>query len=243
MYVWKCWRDSRSRFIFSLIAFPVLCVLFTFIAVRLGWGGAPPTVIQSWSETTEIVLGGWAAFFSLLWGLVVGSSGLGEEFKDKTLDFLLVRPRPRRYWVWMGWWEGVWELSLMILLTVGATFGTLVYLTGQVQTWWPLAAVLPLALGGAVTHGLTYFMTLLARSGRQGLSYGFGILFIDLLLPVALAYYWKINFPSVWGFIMAACKWFTSASGTFPAGSLLLWAVIALAFPFAAQLVLQRAEV
>jgi ABC-type transport system involved in multi-copper enzyme maturation permease subunit len=248
MYLWKCWRDSRSHFIASLIALPALCVLFTYMAFRLGdpdamRKGTTPSVIRAWSTTTEIVLGGWASVFTLMWGLILGAAGLGEEFKERSADFLLVRPRRRSYWVWTGWSVGVSELIVMAFLTVVATFGTLTYLTGHVQSWWPLTTTLPLAVGGAVAYGLTYFTTLVVRSGRQGLSYGVGILFIDMLLPAAMSYYWNVNFPSVLGFMMAACKWLTDASGAFPAGSLVLWTAIALAFPFAAQLLLERAEV
>ena len=131
----------------------------------------------------------------------------------------------------------------MALLTVAATFGTLTYLTGHVQTWWPLATAVPLALGGAVTYGLSYLMTLVARNGREGLSYGFGILFVSLLLPVAASFYWNVNLPSVLMFMVGACKWAAGAPRAFPSGSLVLWTVIALALPFAAQLLLKRAEV
>jgi hypothetical protein len=58
-----------------------------------------------------------------------------------------------------------------------------------------------------------------------------------------MSYYWNVNFPSVLGFMMAACKWATNASEAFPASALVLWAAIAMAFPFAAQLLLERAEV
>jgi len=247
MYFWKCWRCTRTHFIGSLIALPALCVLFTSIFVRFGdpdamRKAASPSVIRAWSATTEIILGGWASFFTLMWGLILGASSLGEEFKERTADFLLVRPRHRRYWVWTGWSVGVSELTVMVFLAVGATFGTLLYLTGHVQSWWPLAMTLPLAVGGAVAYGLTYFTTLVVRSGRQGLSYGVGILFINILLPPATSYYWNVNFPSVLGFMMATCKGATSASEAFPAGSLVLWTAIALAFPFAAQLLLERAE-
>jgi hypothetical protein len=131
----------------------------------------------------------------------------------------------------------------MAFLAVAATFGTLTFLTGHVQTWWPLATAVPLALGGVVAYGLTYFMTIVARDGRLGLSYGFGILFIDLLLPVAASYYRNVNLPSVLGFMFGACKWVAGDSMAFPSGSLVLWTAIALALPFAAQLLLERAEV
>jgi len=206
-------------------------------------GGPPQAVTHAWSSVTRFVLGGVASLFTLFLGLLMGVSGPGEEFKERTADFLLVRPRPRSYWVWTGWSVGVLELSVMAVVTVGTTFGTLIYLTGHVQTWWPLATAVPLALGGAVAYGLTYLMTLVARNGRQGLSYGFGILFIDVLLPAAAAYYRNVNLPSVLEFMLGACKWVAGASRAFPTGSLVLWTAIALALPFAAQLLLERAEV
>jgi ABC-type transport system involved in multi-copper enzyme maturation permease subunit len=173
----------------------------------------------------------------------MGASGPGEEFKERTADFLLVRPRRRSYWVWTWWSVGVLELSAMALLTAVTTFGTLIYLTGHVQTWRLLATAVPLALGGVVAYGLTYFMTVVARNGREGLSYGFGILFINLLLPAAAIYYPNLHLPSVLEFMHGACKWIAGASRAFPSGSLLLWTAIALALPFAAQLLLERAEV
>jgi ABC-type transport system involved in multi-copper enzyme maturation permease subunit len=206
-------------------------------------GGPMPSVSQTWSHTISLVLGGWASLLILVWGLVMGASGPGEEFKERTADFLLVRPRRRRYWVWTGWSVAVLELSAMAFLAAATTFGTLACLTGHVQTWRPLATAVPLALGGAVAYGLTYFMTLVARSGQQGLSYGLGILFIDLLLPVAASFYRSVNLPSVLEFMHGACKWIAGMTGAFPAGSLVLWTAIALAFPFAAQLLLGRAEV
>ena len=36
MYVWKCWRDSRARFIFFLIVILAVCVPFTIYAGRPG---------------------------------------------------------------------------------------------------------------------------------------------------------------------------------------------------------------
>ena len=38
MYVWKCWRDSRSRFIASAITLVALCVFFTYMEAKLGFG-------------------------------------------------------------------------------------------------------------------------------------------------------------------------------------------------------------
>lgn len=248
MYFWKCWRDRRTDFIFFLIVVCAICLLLTFMIARIegltGVGkGTPVIVLRVWGLATEAVLGVCASLFIFFTALTLGASGVGEEFKERTADFLLARPRRRRYWVWMGWCAGVCELLVMVFLAVVATFGTLTYLTGYVYTWRLLATTLPLIVGGAVVYGLAYLMTVVARSGRQGLSYGIGILFVDLLLPIAVYQYWKVDFPSVLSLMLVGCKWVTSPTAVFPAGGLVLWTLIALAFPVAAQLVLERAEV
>ena len=248
MYAWKCWRDARARVIGYVIALPVLCVFLTHIHVRFvtGEGSARafrPDVAQAWSTTNAFVLGDCASVFTLICALFLGASSLGEEFKEKTAEFLLVRPRQRRYWVWAGWLVGIVELSVIAFAAVAATFAALAYRTGHVPSWRPLAIALPLVLGGAVIYGLTCFLTLVARSGREGLSYGLGILVIHLILPIAVSYYWKVDVPSVLDFMIDTSKWIAGIARTFPFGSLVLWTAIALALPFAAQLLLERAEV
>jgi len=247
MYAWKCWRDNRARVIGYVIGISVLCVFVTYVNLRLQ-GEAfrrtfVPDVAHAWSNTSAFVLGACASLLILIWALFLGASSLGEEFKEKTAEFLLVRPRRRRYWVWVGWLVGIVELSVIAFAAVVATFAALAYLTGHVPSWRPLAIALPLALGGAVVYGLTCFLTIVARSGQQGLSYALGILFIHLILPVAVSYYWKVDVPSVLGFMVGASKWIVGIARTFPSGSLVLWSAIALAFPFASQLLLERAEV
>ena len=248
MYFWKCWRDSKTHFILRLIAVFAVCLLVTIIIAKVeGLTGAKKgsagLVLRTWSVASEGVLGICTSLFTLFTALTSGASGVGEEFKERTADFLLTQPRRRCYWIWTGWSVGVSELAVMVLLAVGATFGTLTYLTGYVYTWRLLAATLPLIVGGAAVYGLTYLMTVVARNGRQGFSYGIGILFISLLLPLAVYYYSKVNFPSVLDFMIAGCKWVTNPTTVFPVGGLVLWTVIALVFPVAAQLVLERAEV
>jgi ABC-type transport system involved in multi-copper enzyme maturation permease subunit len=248
MYFWKCWRDSQTHFILRLIAVFAVCLVVTIIIAKaegligVQKGTAGP-VSGTWSAATIGFLGFCASLFILFTALTLGASGVGEEFKERTADFLLTQPRRRRYWIWAGWSVGVSELAVMAFLAVGTTFGTLTYLTGYVHTWRVLAATLPLIVGGVAVYGLAYLMTVVARDGRQGLSYAIGILFISLLLPYAVYYYWKVNFPSLLGFMIAGCKWVMSTTQAFPLGGLVLWTVIALVFPVAAQLVLERAEV
>jgi ABC-type transport system involved in multi-copper enzyme maturation permease subunit len=247
MYFWKCWRDSRTRFIVAVIVIVAVCGLFTVPAARLGTPGlmeahVHPSIAQSWSAATWMVLGLWGTLMVLIWGLVLGSKGLGKEFDEGTAYFLFTRPCGRRYWVWAGWPVGVLELTLIVLAAVGATCGVLVYSTGHFYSWRPLATIPGLAVGGAVAYSLTYFMTVVTRSGRQGLSYAIGILVIAILLPGLTGPYSKIHMPSLWDFMTATCSWSAGVAHSYPFWGLMGWAAIALAFPLAAQAFVVRAE-
>lgn len=248
MYLWKCWRESRMQFIVGVVALAALCSFFTVVAVRFGRPGAtgteaPLSVARAWSSAAVVVLGGWASFLIIVWGLILGSMGLGVEFERLTADFLFTRPRRRKYWVWVGWPAGMLELSTIVFSAVAATFTTLAFLTGHVYTWRLLAAVPALVIGGAVVYGLTYFLTVVARSGRQGLNYAIGILLVTLLVSYAAGYYWEVHVPSVWGFTIASCNWAVGITETFPFDGVFLWVAVALAFPLAAQVLVERTEI
>jgi ABC-type transport system involved in multi-copper enzyme maturation permease subunit len=190
----------------------------------------------------HVVLGEFASLMALFAALVLGSSSIGGEFREPTLGFLLTRPRPRRYWVWTCWSVGAGELLGVVFLAVVGTFGALTYLSGHVYSWRLLAATVPLFVGAVAVYSMTYFLTVLARSGEQGISYGMGILLIDLFLPMAAAY-WHVHLSSVMSFVMAGCLWATIAEKALPMGQLFLYATLALVFPLAGQMVLERRDV
>jgi hypothetical protein len=119
MYFWKCWRDNRFRFIGCLITFAAIGILCTLLVFKMGsnpelaknpmmWKGIP----ELWSRATQFVLGGYGSLITVIWALALGSASLGEEFQKGTAEFLLSRPRRRRYWVWVGWSAGVCEMAV-----------------------------------------------------------------------------------------------------------------------------------
>jgi ABC-type transport system involved in multi-copper enzyme maturation permease subunit len=239
MYLLKCWRDTRSRFIFFLIVIAAVGVFSTIID--------GPTDVQTrgvvhlWSDVAD-VLGVYCSILALLAALSLAAPSIGQEFKEQTLGFLLTRPRRRRYWIWTCWVVGACELGLVIFIAVVATFGTVSFVSGRVYTWRLLVATLPIFIGTVAVYSLTYLLTVLTRSSEQGINYGMGILVADLVLPI-VGRYWHIHLSSVGSFILAGCEWTTSHNLAFPFGKLIIYAVVALAFPLAAQLVLERAEV
>jgi ABC-type transport system involved in multi-copper enzyme maturation permease subunit len=248
MYIWKCWRNTRSRFILNLILVSVVCALVVVSIAKLGGaaffqrGGPGSGVPNMWTGVGKSDLGGLISLVILFGALSLGVTGMGEEFKEQTLGFLFTRPRRRSFWVRTCWLVGVSELGVVVSLAVVGIFGGLTYVTGYVYTWRLLAALVPLWVGAIVVYSLTYFLTAVARSSEKGISYSLGILMVDLLLPVA-AYYWHFRFASILDFTEAGCAWTTGSAPAFPGGQFIIYAALAFAFLLGTQLVLERAEV
>jgi ABC-type transport system involved in multi-copper enzyme maturation permease subunit len=268
MYFWKCWRESRGTFIVGVVVTVVLCGLSTIYAAKIGVpaldhaGAHPtnPTAAQVWVYVVMGNLGAFGGLMALLWGLVLGSKGLGKEFEDKTADFLFTRPRRRRYWVWAGWPAGVLQLAIIVFAAGAVTCGMLVLVTGQFYTWRLMATLPCLVVASVAAYGFTYLLTIVTRSGRQALSYGIFVLIIAIAIPAVAGHYWHIHMPHPMGFMGGAAEW---AAGPlhlvpfeggvrwtdvgplhpFPFEAAVLWTVVALVFPLVSQLVVEKAQV
>lgn len=283
MYAWKCWRDTRVRFFVYLIFAVLIAVSSAVIAsMRYEWpGGRPqpgsrlryvrPTlkfrrggdqghIVDVWSNTANVGLGGSCALLIALAGFGIGASGAGEDFEQHTLDFLLTRPRRRRYFVWAGWAAGILDLLLIVALSVLAAFLTLIYATKTLLAWKFWAIVLPLFILAAATHSLTYFLSVLTRSTRTGLSLAVGIVLADTLVPPFLRLFWTAHLPWVlWWQLLIRSPWTThlpslvdlfsggnwtlDPTAHFPFVAAVGWSLFAVALVFATELIFERAEV
>jgi hypothetical protein len=143
-------------------------------------------------------------------------------------------------------------LGLVVAAVLG-TFGALICVSRHVYAWRLLGAILPLFVGALAVYSMTYFLTILARSGEKGLSYGLGILVVSLFLPLVelqlnpwlwhLSHGHALHLSSVLSLMWRGCGWVIALEGGFPTGALVFYGLLTLAFPFAAQLFLERAEV
>jgi ABC-type transport system involved in multi-copper enzyme maturation permease subunit len=242
MYAWKWWRENRSRVIVYLI---LLVIITAFLPWASCWaylqgssGAREAAALDVW-RICLVSLGSFAMAFA---GLGLGASGVGEEFAQGTVEFLLTRPRRRRYFVWAGWATGAATLFIMVTLAVLGSFATFVYVTKSVHHWKFLTMAVPLFVLGAVVYSLTYFMTALMKSGRTGLSLSLGLFVIALFLPVAVNLLWRIDLPTPLD-VLAASKWATLPGAHFPVAATIGWSLVALALPLAAQFLFERAEV
>lgn len=249
MYAWKCWRESRKRFCLLLI----LSFLLAFVSVipaavrrwdsewRLERGGSEQRIAQVWRLATSVSLVGWGTVFAVLAALGLGTFCVGEEYKQGTLTYLLTKPRPRSYFLWVGWLVGALELMAILLAVVLGAFLSLLYLTGVVFSWRFFAMVFVLLAGALVLFGQTYFFTVLRRSARDGLTYSLGTFFILLAAPRASKELLDISLPSLLDFMRDA-SWVIATWHNFPVRSFIGWMALALAFPYAADRIFRRME-
>jgi len=242
MYAWKWWRESRGRIITYLILLVSTAVLFAWTAATLPFrsgNGAPKVAEAEVWRATLMSLGSIIVAFA---GLGLGASGIGGEFEQGTVEFLLTRPRRRRYFVWAGWVTGAAALFITVALAVLCSFATLVYVMKSPSNWRMPVMIVPLFVFGAVVYSLTYFMTALVKNGRAGLTLSLGIIVLDLLLPVVVHLGWRIDLPSPLD-VLVGSRWATVRGAHFPVAATLGWCLVALAFPLATQFLFERAEV
>jgi ABC-type Na+ efflux pump permease subunit len=162
----------------------------------------------------------------------MGGSGVGEEFRLRTLEFLLTRPRRRRSFVWVGWSVGLGLLLVMITSTVLLTFGLLATLTRQIHSWRIFLLVPGLFVGCAVLWTLAYFLTLVLRNGQNGTNWAIFLFLVYFGVSVYLFTEFRVELPSLFaivGFVVTGKGafllnwggWLTFAAALTPVGQFL----------------------
>jgi hypothetical protein len=248
MYGWKVWRDTRARFLLLLALLTLVAavsVLQTFMLekkTRAAFHGVeiPGRVGELWAATGRVFQLGWGTLL-LVASLALGTFGVGEERKQGTLDFLLTRPRSPAYFVWVGWGVGVLEVLAMVCAGTLASFLTLCFLTQNLFSWRFLTSALILWTAGIVVFGLTYFLTIVLESPRDGLSLSLLLLFGHVLVTVVTEQMFGFRSPSLLDFL-GKTDWIIGEAAVFPAGSLAGWLAVGLFWPAFAVYVFQRRE-
>src|SRR5712671_4423379 len=251
MYAWKCWRESRARFIFLLIMFTVTALLFTLqpgLEVQKGWWHFDRSeYIRNPWQTTQVV---FSMILGVLWcsgflsAVFLGATASGSEIEPGTIEYLWTRPRTRTSMTWTHW--GVCLMEILIVAIVPAYLAAA--LLGTLTRNWnvPLLLVAPwmMVIVGLPMLGLTTLMTALRRSASGGLLYTAGVVSVYVIVrqiaigPLHLQLPTLFAGPVVW--LMNNHQPYAVA---FPWGSFWRAVFLAAAFPLAAQYLLKRAEV
>lgn len=258
MYAWKCWRESRARFIFLLIMFTVVALLFTLMQgfeVRNGWWHFDRSeYLRNPWQTQEVV---FSMMLSVLWcsgflsAVFLGATASGSEIEPGTIEYLWTRPRTRASVTWTHW--GVCAAEMVIVAVVpiylaAALLGTLTRAWTMPSQSFLRLLIAPwlMVIVGLPVLGLTTLMTALRRSASGGLIYTSAVVIVYAILRQIVIVPLHLNPPTlfagplVW---LVNNNQFGAPPIAFPWGSLWRAVVLAAAFPLAAQYLLKRAEV
>jgi ABC-type transport system involved in multi-copper enzyme maturation permease subunit len=240
MYAWKCWRETRVNFyVFLFMAVTSAALLWKFV------DASELPAKQLFPLAWVMVLVASRALLPLA-GISFGSTGISEEFAHKTAGFLLTKPRSIRYFVWTAWATNAVQF---LALTVSMLFAGAVVLSWRYHaqlTGRLLLAFLPGLIMTFVMFGMTYLLGVLHKNGRNGFLSSLGVVIVFPFICLTLEHFWQIHFPSpadMYAIGMVELFSHPELASTLPRlWPLIGWSLVALAFPFIAQLVLQRTE-
>lgn len=259
MYLSKQWRESRIISILAMLGLALLLAL-----VVKGW-----FAIDTVNFDNRNFHGGFGpAFVPLLyieavlvafWGWLAAAIGAGKNLGEDSGSFLFTRPRRRAWFLWSDWGYAMAQIAAIIALAnlmIGLLLTHILHLMH-------LAAAVPLTEGGepvslvlmmvlisfgallfaGLIYGLTYFSTIVLKRAA-GVMLGAGILVCYLILSGLVPHYWPgVHLPSlIIGLFDFNHHGFYGLSGNL-AVNFIVRAAVMLAFPIAAQLILDRSEI
>lgn len=237
MYLWKCWRDTRSAF-FVFVASALAVGIFGVYVQSdpFGWIAAKPESSRLLWHVLSDGLGASLKGVIPIAGFVLGAMGVGVEFERGTADFLLTRPRSRRTFLWTSWCLGAAQILTLVLLA-----HTITWLTrpdySAAQPGLFSRHPLGLCTVTLLLYSVTYLMTTLTRNGRNGTG---------LSLAVITAYAGLHAWLNVWYGITIPVFWDLSERHDFAGvtlGFLFGWLAVGLTLMVVAQFRFERAEV
>ena len=255
MYYWKYWRDTRRGvfvYLGLLAVFAVIWLAGMYRANRIHNIADDPATL--WAMVLGITVA-LCYLCALVMGFVTGSNSVGADIGNGTGDFLLTRPRSKRYFIWAGWLAGITELFALIGLT-GLIVFSAAFLASRPDlrhvSFAPesqvndaasvfLNGVATIALTAAIIFGLTYFLTVLFRSGQRGVIASLAILFGYSIGSSLLENWAGITLPRLnflHGNSDANFHWYQAARFQIPC-----WTLFSLAFPVAAQINIERRDI
>ena len=240
MYVWKLWRDSRSRWVICTTLGLTWLGMTLYLAT--GFKHIAPAPTGPGFARFVANLYGPVVFMAILTALLLSEASLGMDFAKNTAEALLTRPRPRRYFAWTGWLFGMAQILALMYLMVGCFLAVLAGLAGTGPNWRLLTMPILLLPAVGMLFGVGYLVGVLGN-GKYGAVAGLGVIVAYYSGVTLVMGHWNIHYPPRWWFD-ALSSWARPGSpGAFPILPLLGWMLVALLFPLLAQWSLERKQI
>jgi hypothetical protein len=254
MYLWKCWRDTRT-----VLAVSLLCIGVLFVSIV-----SKDVVIDHYAPFENLpnifpfalTLQAFPISF-VAW--LLGSFGVGRDLGERSGSYVFTRPKSRAYFVWCDWGVGMAQLlpivALLnlvlgvllhrIIVAVGDPLHGSVVIAGKPVT---LAFIVWLNFGtafllAALVYSLTYFSTVLLKHAK-GIIYGAGVLVGYLFLEQVVPHYLPgIHLPRLVLQEFIQSHLVVTGISSHLGVSVLIRTAIILLFPFATQFVVQKTDI
>lgn len=258
MYLLKQWRESR---IISILV-PIGLALLLALVVRTGvamdtvhFGDAPnhrgnfgvAFIPFFYAEA------GLVAF----WGWLAAGIGAGKNLGEGSGSFLFTRPRRRAWFLWNDWGYAMAHIAIMIVLAnlmIGLLLAHILHLmhmpaaiplteTGEPVSLAVIMVVISIGvlLFAGLIYGLTYFSTIILQR-TSGVMLGAGIIVAYLILGGLVHHYYSVHLPNlILGLFQVESHHLTFTGHL--AAKMVARAAVMMAFPIAAQLILDRSEI
>jgi hypothetical protein len=260
MYLWKYWRESRITFAVGLALVGLL--LWILLKLHVGYPGPATAYSQNGVRLNSaqplaaqiyLVIAAVLTLPLAFLGLRFGSFGVGRDLGEGSGWFLFSRPRVRAFFVWSDWGYGMTQLLLLVLAAnlvlvfgfhrVAADSGPAIVAGAPVSMLcvFCLHCTVGLLLSGLM-FGLTYFTSLLVKG--RGVLLALGVLLAYLVAKAVVKHYWPdLTLPdltlSEFSMSHSMIVGFARNLGL----SIALRTALVLAFPLAAQLLLQHRDI
>lgn len=261
MYLSKLWREGR---VLSILAAVALILLFAgTVKLNLFLGATDMR-----HPDPQQIYGGMVGFVIAIlytesvlvsfWGWLSAGIGVGKNLGEDSGSYLLTRPHSRAWFLWSDWGYTMAQIAVITAVT------NLIFLFSMdhVFALMHVPAAIPVDSGSAtlsiaflmllvsigvllcagLIYGLSYFSTILIRR-TSGVMLGAGILLAYFISGAVLHHYQPaVHFPNLVMNVFAFAHHHPHLSGGLTV-QIAARAAVVLAFPFAAQLLLNYAEI
>lgn len=258
MYLLKQWRESR---IISILAILGLALLLA-MAVK-GWFAIDTVNFDNRNYHGDfgpafVPLFYVEAVLVAFWGWLAAGIGTGKNLGEGSGSFLLTRPRRRAWFLWNDWGYAMAQIAAIIVLAnlmIGLLLAHILHLmrlptavplteTGDPVSLAVILVVISIGvlLFAGLIYGLTYFSTIILQR-TSGVMLGAGIIVAYLILGGLIHHYYStVHLPNlIVGLFQVESHHLTFASHL--AAKMIVRAAVVMAFPIAAQLILDRSEI
>lgn len=259
MYLSKQWRESRIVSILAMLGLALLLALVVKGAITID------TVHFDNRDYDSDFGGAFVPLFYIeaalvgFWGWLIAGIGIGKNLGEDSGSFLLTRPHRRAWFLWNDWGYAMAQVAAIIVLTnlmIGLLMGHILHLMhrpatvqmvlgGQTVSLFAMMVLVSVGvlLFAGLIYGVSYFCTVLIQR-TSGVMLGAGIFVLyEIARGLVMHYFPSVQLPHlIMGLFNIAHHQFHGFSGDLPV-NILVRVVVMMAFPIAAQLILERSEI